>query len=85
MSNTTNQLNVFPSGLGVGVHKVLFWWWWGGGEWNFRITSLRFLVFFFLYFSSIANVIALSILYVKHLNKHNSQQCNVKVILTKKE
>ena len=44
-----------------------------------KYTTLRFLVF--LYFSSIANVVALSILYIRHPNKHNDQQFNVKAIL----
>ena len=35
-------------------------------------------------FSSIANVIALSILYIRHPNKHNNQQFNVKAILQEK-
>ena len=43
-----------------------------------------FNTFSFLSFSSIANIIALSILYIKHPNKHNNQQFNVKAILKKK-
>ena len=45
---------------------------------------MKIFSFPFLYFSSNANVIALSILYVKHPNKHNNQQFNVKSILKKK-
>ena len=39
-----------------------------------RYTTLRFLVFPFFYFSSMASVIALSLLYGKHPDEHN-QQC----------
>ena len=49
----------------------------------YQVYHIKIFSFFFLYFLSIANVIALSILYVKHLNKHNYQQCNVKAILKK--
>ena len=31
-----------------------------------------------------ASVIALSILYVKHPNKHSNQQCNIKAVVKKK-
>ena len=48
-----------------------------------KYTTLRFLVF--PYFSSIANVVALSILYITHPNKHNNEQFNVKAILQKKD
>ena len=32
-----------------------------------------------------ASVIALSIFYIKHYNKHNNQQCNIKAIMKKKD
>ena len=48
----------------------------------YQVYHIKIFSLPFLYFSSIANVIALSILYVKHPNKHN-QQCNVKAILKK--
>ena len=38
-----------------------------------------------MYFTSIANVVVLSILYVTHPNKDNNQQFNVKAILQKKK
>ena len=41
--------------------------------------------FSFCYFSSIANVVALSILYITHPNKHNNHQFNVQAILQKKK
>ena len=41
--------------------------------------------FSFLYYSSVANVIVFSILFVKHPNKHNNQQFNVKAILKKEK
>ena len=40
--------------------------------------------FSFLYFSSIANVTAFSLLQIKDTDKHNYQQFNVKTILKKK-
>ena len=46
-----------------------------------KYNALRFLIFSFLYFPSIANVIALSILYAKHPDQHNHQQFNVKATL----
>ena len=49
----------------------------------YQVYHIKIFSFSF-YFSIIANVIALSILYVKHPNKHNNQQCNVKAILEKK-
>ena len=45
---------------------------------------LKIFSFSFLYFSNMASVIALLILYVKYPNKENNQQCNIKVILKKK-
>ena len=39
----------------------------------------------FLFLSSIVYVIALSILYVKHPNKHNNRQCSINAIFFKKE
>ena len=39
----------------------------------------------FLYLSSIVYVIALSILYVKHPNKHNNRRCSINAIFFKKE
>ena len=50
---------------------------------RFSKYHIKIFSFSFLYFSSIANVIALSILYIKHPNKHN-QQFDVKAILQKK-
>ena len=43
------------------------------------------IVSFSSFFSSIANAVALSILYITHPNKHNNQQFNVKAILEKKD
>ena len=51
------------------------------GNWNIFFKGLKF----FVYFTSIANVVVLSILYVKHPNKDNNQQFNVKAILQKKK
>ena len=50
----------------------------------YQVYHIKIFSLPFLYFSSIANVIALSILYVKHPNKHN-QQYNVKAILKKRK
>ena len=50
----------------------------------YQVYHIKIFSFYFLYFSSTANVIALSILYVKHPNKHNNQQFNVKTVLKKK-
>ena len=47
--------------------------------------SNKIFSFSFLYLSSIAIVIVLSIMYVKEPNKHNNQQFNVKAILQKKD
>ena len=49
----------------------------------YQVYHINIFSFSFLYFSSIANVIALSILYVKHPNKHNNQHFNVKAVLKK--
>ena len=49
----------------------------------YQVYHIKVFSFSFLYFSNIANVIALSILYVKHTNKRNNQQFNVKAILKK--
>ena len=51
----------------------------------YLVSHIKICSFSFPYFSSIANVIAQSILYVKHCNEHNNQQCNVKAILKKKK
>ena len=51
----------------------------------YQVYHIKIFSFYFLYFSSTANVIALSILYVKHPNKHNNQQFNVKTVLKKKK
>ena len=50
----------------------------------YQVYHIKIFSFFFLYFLSITNVIALSILYVKHPNKRNNQQFNVKAILKNK-
>ena len=41
----------------------------------YQVYHITIFSFSFLYFSNMTNVIALSILFVKHPNKHN-QQCN---------
>ena len=46
----------------------------------YQVYHIKIFSFSFLYFSTIANVIALLMLYPKHPNKHN-QKCNVKAIL----
>ena len=71
-----------------GGHTFLFLWgvycwgWKGGG--GVQVYHIKIFSFSFLYFSCIANAIALSILYIKHPNKYNNQQFNVKAILQKK-
>ena len=50
----------------------------------YQVYHIKIFSFFFLYFLSITNFIALSILYVKHPNKRNNQQFNVKGILKNK-
>ena len=63
-----NQLNILQ------VHQkysLMFY-----QEYHIKIFS-----FSCLYFSSIATVIALSMLYDKHPNKHNNRQFNVKALL----
>ena len=50
----------------------------------YQVYHIKIFSFFFLSFSSIANVVALSILYVKCPNKHNIQQFNVKAISKKR-
>ena len=50
----------------------------------YQVYHIKIFSFSILYFSSIANVTALSVFYIKHPNKHN-QQCNVKGILKKKK
>ena len=53
----------------------------------YQVYYINIFSFSFLYFSSIANVIALSMLYLniynKHHNKHSNLQFNVKAILKK--
>ena len=51
----------------------------------YQVYHIKIFSFSFLYFSSIANVIAVSIMYVKHPKEHNNQQFNVKAILKKKK
>ena len=51
----------------------------------YQVYHIKIFSFPLLYFLSIANVIALSILYLKHPNKHNNHQFNVKAILKKKD
>ena len=48
-----------------------------------QVYYIKIFSFSFLYFSSIANVNALSVLHIKYPNKHSNQQFNVKVILQK--
>ena len=50
----------------------------------YQVYHVKIFSFSFLYFSGIENVIVLSTLYVKHPNKHNNQQFNVKTISKKK-
>ena len=49
-----------------------------------QVYHTKIFRFSFIYFSSIENVIALSILYVKHPNKHNNQ-FNAKELLKEKK
>ena len=51
----------------------------------YQVYDIKTFSFCFLYFSSIADVTALSILYIQHPNKHNNEQFNVKAILKKKD
>ena len=51
----------------------------------YEVYHIKIFSIYFLYFSSLANVIAVLILYAKHPNKHTNQQCNAKTILKKKE
>ena len=54
------------------------------GEEGLGALEIPLICFSILYFIALASVIALSILYVKHPNKHNNQQCNIKAIMKKK-
>ena len=50
----------------------------------YQVYHIKVFSFPFLYFPNMASVIGRSILHVKHPNKHNNQQCNVKVMVKKK-
>ena len=50
----------------------------------YQVYHIKIFSFSFTYSSNMASVIALSILYAKHPNKHNNQQCNIKTIVKKK-
>ena len=49
----------------------------------YQVYHIKIFSFSFIYFSNMASVIALSILYAKHPNKHNNQQCNIKTTVKK--
>ena len=51
----------------------------------YQVYHIKIFSFSFLYFSNMANVIALSTLYVKDPNKYNNHQCNIKAIVKKKK
>ena len=51
----------------------------------YQAYNIKIFSFFFLYFSNMISVIALSVLYAKHTNKHNDQQYNIKAIVKKKK
>ena len=53
------------------------------GEGGLGALEIPLICFSILYFIALASVIALSILYFKHPNKHNNQQCNIKAIMKK--
>ena len=50
----------------------------------YQVYHIKIFSSSFLYISNMASVIALSILYVKHPNKHSNQQCNIKAVVKKK-
>ena len=51
----------------------------------YQVHHIKIFSFSFLYLSNMAIVTAFSILYVKHRNKNNNQQCNIKAIMKKKK
>ena len=49
----------------------------------YQVYHIKIFSFSVLPFSNMASVIALSILNVKHPNKHDNQQCNIKALVKK--
>ena len=72
----------FKKILKIKTSSVYFWC--SRNTPNMFYQVLHIMIFSFsFYFSNMASVIVLSILYVKH--KHNNQQCNIKVTMGKKD